>query len=81
MIINKPANRPDAEHSALMLAGREHRVLTGLCLWTKGWVYESPVVARVESGDITADKLRARCWVREPYNRAKAIWGFAITFI
>lgn len=81
--ISKPQNRQDAKHSLMVLSGREHRVLTALCLWTKQGVYESVTQTIVKFRDISSSELEAYCSTQEPYDKAGAyaIQGLAAVFI
>lgn len=82
-VIGKPRNRQDAEHSLMMLSGREHQVLTALCLWTKQEVYESMVKTIVKFRDISSSEIQAYCSTQEPYDKsgAYAIQGLAASFV
>lgn len=82
-VIGKPRNRQDAEHSLMMLSGREHQVLTALCLWTKQEVYESMVKTIVKFRDISSSEIQAYCSTQEPYDKAGAyaIQGLAASFV
>jgi septum formation protein len=52
LILGKPTDEAHAREMLLQLSSREHRVLTGLCLWPldlrrpsrKGWQADSPLV-------------------------------------
>lgn len=83
VIIGKPRDRQHAEHILRMLSGREHRVLTALCLWNKQEVYESTVETIVKFRDISASELEVYCLTPEPYDKAGAyaIQGLAADFV
>lgn len=82
-VIGKPRDRQDAEHSLMMLSGREHNVLTALCLWTKQGVYESMVETIVNFREISFSEIQAYCSTQEPYDKAGAyaIQGLAASFV
>ncbi len=82
-VIGKPRDRQDAEHSLMMLSGREHNVLTALCLWTKHGVYESMVETIVKFREISFSEIQAYCSTQEPYDKAGAyaIQGLAASFV
>ena len=46
-VLGKPADREDARRMLLALSGREHRVVTGVCLWRRPG--GEPIAAHCES--------------------------------
>ncbi len=83
VILGKPQDRQMAEHYLNMLSGREHLVLTALCLRTQQGVNESVVKIMVKFRDITPSELEAYCSTQEPYDKAGAyaIQGLAAAFV
>ena len=82
-IIGKPRNQQDAEHYLKNLSGREHQVITGLCLWSCKGVYDSMVETNVKFRVITSAEILAYCTTVEPYDKAGAyaIQGQAGNFV
>jgi septum formation protein len=64
LILGKPRDEADARTMLRQLSGREHRVLTGVCLWpldlpfrlVKGWS-EGPPLVRVAVTRLRMDRL------------------------
>ena len=67
--LGKPTNREHAEKMLRMMAGKEHRVLTGVCLRIAGtdriktWLEETTLVMSVLSDDKLEDYLDSDGWV------------------
>ncbi len=82
-IVDKPLNQQDAENSLKNLSGREHQVVTGLCLWTSKGTYDAMVETTVKFRVITAAEIQAYCSTIEPYDKAGAyaIQGEAGNFV
>lgn len=82
-IVGKPLNQKDAENSLKNLSGREHKAVTGLCLWTSEGTYDAMVETIVKFRVITAAEIQAHCSTIEPYDKAGAyaIQGEAGNFV
>jgi len=67
--LGKPTNRDHAEKMLKMMSGKEHRVLTGVCLRLIGtdriktWLEETALVMSVLSDDKLQDYLDSDGWV------------------
>ena len=67
--LGKPTNREHAEKMLRMMSGKEHRVLTGVCLRIAGtdriktWLEETTLVMSVLSDDKLEDYLDSDGWV------------------
>lgn len=82
-ILGKPANPGQAGEYLARLAGRKHKVYTGLCLcWRKVCTtrYESSLV---EFAPLSASEIQAYVATREPLDKAGAygIQGYGSQFI
>lgn len=57
LLLNKPADAAEARHMLATLAGREHRVITGVCLRTANALHSFADVAHVYFRAITAEEI------------------------
>jgi len=66
--IGKPADEADARRILRLLAGSEHELWTGVCLWSRPgdlqllWQQESRVAMRALTDDEVTEYLRTRQW-------------------
>jgi len=82
-ILGKPADRADAVRMLRMLSGREHQVITGVCLVVRGqWSVASETTV-VEMSEISGDEIAAYVATGEPMDKAGAyaIQGIASRWI
>jgi len=82
-ILGKPRDTFDAVSCLKKLSGREHQVITGLCIWTNIRSYDSLVETSVKFRVLTTSEINAYCSTDEPYDKAGsyAIQGQASNFI
>jgi len=82
-IIGKPENVEHAEQILKMLSGKEHQVLTGMCLTTKENEYTMLVKSDVKFKPLNYETIHAYCLTQEPHDKAGAyaIQGNAAKFI
>jgi septum formation protein len=82
-ILGKPADAADAARMLRMLSGREHRVITGVCLVVSGqWSVASETTV-VTMSEITEDEIASYIASGEPMDKAGAygIQGIASRWI
>ncbi|MGB9071350.1 MAG: Maf family protein [Terriglobales bacterium] len=82
-ILGKPADGADAARMLRMLSGREHQVITGVCLVASGrWSVASETTV-VTMSEITEDEIAAYIASGEPMDKAGAyaIQGIASRWI
>lgn len=82
-ILGKPAGAEDAERMLRRLSGREHFVLTGICLRSRDAEVVDVESTRVHFAPLTDDDIRAYVASGEPDDKAGAyaIQGLASRFI
>lgn len=83
-ILGKPRNGEDAVHMLGLLRGREHEVITGVCLIAPDGTEEvRSEVTRVKVGEISEDEIREYVRSGEPMDKAGAyaIQGIASRWI
>lgn len=82
-ILAKPADRGDAARMLRLLAGREHEVLTGVCVRRGGQVDARIAATRVEFLPMTDEEIAWYVASGEPTDKAGAyaIQGLASRFI
>jgi septum formation protein len=83
-ILGKPRDGEDAARMLRLLRGREHEVITGVCLIAPDWTEEvRSEVTRVTMGEISEDEVREYVRSGEPMDKAGAyaIQGMASRWI
>ncbi len=82
-ILGKPADEADARRMLRLLAGREHFVITGICLRSAGGVIEDAETTRVRFLPLSEQEIDAYVASGEPLDKAGAyaIQGLASKFI
>lgn len=82
-ILGKPENATDAIRMLRALSGREHEVITGICLRHGGQIIRDVAVTRVWFLPLTDREIEAYVESGEPMDKAGAyaIQGFASRFI
>ena len=82
-ILGKPADEADARRMLRRLAGREHVVMTGICLRSAGGVVEDAESTRVRFQQLSEQEIDAYVASGEPLDKAGAyaIQGLASKFI
>jgi septum formation protein len=82
-ILGKPRDRPDAIRMLERLAGREHEVVTGICLRRDQDLLHDRAVTRVWFTPLTREEIEEYVASGEPMDKAGAyaIQGFAAKFI
>jgi septum formation protein len=76
MILEKPRDDLDAKRMLRLLSGREHHVVTGMCLITPGNDNQSPHVksfcemTKVKFADLSDELIDAYVKTREPMDKA-----------
>lgn len=82
-ILGKPAGRDDARRMLTKLSGREHEVLTGICLRSRAAVAEEVEATRVRFLPLSEKEIEQYIDSGEPMGKAGAyaIQGLASKFI
>jgi septum formation protein len=82
-ILGKPADAADARRMLARLSGREHQVITGICLRRGAETLTASEVTRVRFTSLTPADIDAYIASREPMDKAGAyaIQGLASKFI
>jgi len=82
-ILEKPADAADAARMIRMLAGREHQVLTGICLLHEGREIVDHAVTDVLFAEMTEAEIDEYAHSGEPMDKAGsyAIQGLASKFV
>ncbi len=82
-ILGKPADEAEAYEMLRLLSGREHRVITGLCVLKDGISYCHSEVTHLSFVDLTDRQIRAYIATGEPMDKAGAygIQGKASIFV
>jgi nucleoside triphosphate pyrophosphatase len=82
-MLGKPKDGTDAGGMLTRLAGREHQVLTGICLRREAVVHQDCAVTRVWFRPLTPDEISSYVASGEPMDKAGAyaIQGLASKFI
>ena len=82
-ILGKPADAEDAARMLRLLSGREHEVVTGICLRTSGRLIVDAASTRVSFAPLTDAEISAYVASGEPMDKAGAygIQGLASKFI
>lgn len=71
-LLNKPFDEDDARHMLALLSGREHRVITGVCLRTADQTTSFADVAIVKFRTLTEDEITYYVQVHKPMDKAGA---------
>ena len=82
-ILAKPEDAADARRMLTLLAGRDHQVLTGVCLRRGATVVCDCAVTTVQFGPMTADEIADYAATGEPIDKAGAyaIQGLASKYV
>jgi septum formation protein len=82
-VLEKPRDQADAMRMLALLSGREHEVITGVCLRTETQIIVDAATTRVRFVPLTEDELAAYAASGEPMDKAGgyAIQGLASKFI
>lgn len=82
-ILGKPADEAEAYEMLRLLSGREHRVITGLCVLKDGISYCHSEVTHLSFVELTDRQIRAYIATGEPMDKAGAygIQGKASIFV
>ncbi len=82
-VLEKPRDTADAMRMLTLLSGREHAVITGICLRAQGRKIVDTVTTRVRFVPLTPEELEAYAASGEPMDKAGAygIQGLASKFI
>ena len=71
-ILGKPVDKADAEAMLTMLSGKEHEVITGVCLACSDEINSFAQISKVKFYDLTADEIKAYAATNEPMDKAGA---------
>ena len=71
-ILGKPKDTADAERMLLLLSGRTHTVITGVCLCLNGIVHSFSEVTEVEFYPLSDAEISAYIATNEPFDKAGA---------
>ena len=82
-MLEKPRDNADARHMLLLLSGRNHEVLTGICLRSESRKIVDAATTRVHFMRLTAEEIEEYVRSGEPMDKAGAyaIQGLASKFI
>ncbi len=82
-VLGKPKNRAEGEFHLSQLSGKEHRVLTGLCLNSTLGKRVRVVESRVRFRNLSKDEIASYLEIEEPYDKAGAyaVQGVGALFI
>lgn len=82
-VLEKPADQADAIRMLTLLSGREHQVITGICLRTATRTLVDSASTRVHFVELTPDEIAAYASSGEPMDKAGAyaIQGLASKFV
>jgi septum formation protein len=82
-LLGKPANSADAARMLRLLSGRDHEVITGVCLVVKGQPFVASEITRVTVDRITDQEIADYVATGEPMDKAGAyaIQGIASRWI
>ena len=83
IVLEKPAGAADAVRMLRLLAGRDHEVVTGICLASGSGLIVEVETTRVHFGPMTSDEIEGYVASGEPLDKAGAyaIQGLASKFI
>ncbi|MBK9177032.1 MAG: septum formation protein Maf [Flavobacteriales bacterium] len=71
-LLNKPVDDADARRMLALLAGRSHRVITGVCLRTASGMVSFADISVVHFRDLTADEIAYYVARHKPLDKAGA---------
>ncbi|MDL2310264.1 Maf-like protein [Parabacteroides sp. OttesenSCG-928-B22] len=71
-ILGKPADREDAIHMLGELSGRQHEVITGVCVYTREKQLTFSVTSTVRFGTLTEEEITYYVDNYRPYDKAGA---------
>ncbi len=71
-LLNKPADEADARRMLAILSGREHRVVTGVCLRTAERIVSFADTALVKFRDLSEEEIAYYVRVHKPLDKAGA---------
>lgn len=71
-LLNKPADAADAAQMLTMLAGRTHKVVTGVCLRTKDRTISFSDIAEVTFAALTPEEIAYYVERHKPFDKAGA---------
>jgi septum formation protein len=82
-VLEKPRDPSDARHMLTLLSGREHAVITGICLRHAGGVVVDSVLTQVRFFPLSPEEIDAYVASGEPMDKAGAyaIQGLASKFV
>lgn len=69
-IVGKPKDRFDAENTLRLLSGREHRVITGVCIVTKEKTSYFSVTSTVSFAELKSEEIGYYLDKYHPYDKA-----------
>ncbi len=71
-ILEKPVDVPDALRMLSRLSGKEHRVMTGICVVSPGKTLDKSVTSKVRFKSLTAEEISNYVLTGEPMDKAGA---------
>jgi septum formation protein len=71
-ILAKPVDVPDALRMLSRLSGKEHRVMTGICVVSPGKTLDKSVTSKVRFKSLTAEEISNYVLTGEPMDKAGA---------
>ncbi len=71
-ILEKPVDAPDALRMLSRLSGKEHRVMTGICVVSPGKTLDKSVTSKVRFKSLTAEEISNYVLTGEPMDKAGA---------
>ncbi len=82
-ILGKPKDEADAEKMLRMLSGREHTVVSGICVISGEKIWTAHETTEVTFGELTENDIKTAVTLGEPFDKAGAyaIQGIASLFI
>jgi septum formation protein len=82
-VLEKPRDARDAERMLGLLSGREHEVITGICLRSEAHKIVDTAITRVRFVSLTREEIEAYVASGEPMDKAGAyaIQGLASKFV
>ena len=69
-LLNKPVDAADARRMLALLAGRTHRVITGVCLRTRSTTHSFADIAHVTFRALTAEEIGYYVERHQPFDKA-----------
>ena len=71
-ILGKPRDKEDAKRMLKLLSGREHEVVSGICLIGRGKTETAHEITEVTFRDLTGEEIRSYVATKEPMDKAGA---------